>query len=86
METELKKINLVKLRANLPRNYAANLAKKMGKTKGAIYQVAAGEIYSLPILRELVKLATENVKEHNRLVGIIEKLRSGHSDRLKSIS
>ncbi len=74
MSTEPKKIDLVKLREKLPRNYRSIIAERTGKSETTAYEVSKGNLKSPIVLKELVKLAKENSQQNDDIASDIDNL------------
>ena len=62
-----KDFDFEKLREFLPRDYRWIIADRLDVSYGAVYQASKGEMTSMKILRELVKLAEETCNEFNAM-------------------
>ena len=67
-------INLDKLKAKLPRGYGKKLALRTGKSESAVYQTLSGDLNSLIIIKEAVKMAKEHMQQNNDIASEIDNL------------
>jgi len=70
----LTKLEIKKLKKELPRGYAEMVAKEFGVTKSYVNYVASGSRQNIKILNRLIAMAQENKKNKQKTKENIKSL------------